>query len=34
MNRFVRHAIAQGLKPITAIEMATLNTAQHFRHGA
>jgi adenine deaminase len=26
----VRHAIAQGLKPITAIQMASLNTAQHF----
>lgn len=31
MNRVVRHAIAQGLKPITAIQMATLNTAEHFR---
>lgn len=30
MNRVARHAIAQGLKPITAIQMATLNTAQHF----
>ncbi len=30
MNRVVRHAIAQGLAPITAIQMATLNTAQHF----
>jgi adenine deaminase len=30
MNRVVRHAIAQGLKPITAIQMATLNTAVHF----
>ncbi|MCP4422039.1 MAG: adenine deaminase, partial [Chloroflexi bacterium] len=30
MNRVVRHAIAQGLKPITAIQMATLNSAQHF----
>jgi adenine deaminase len=30
MNRVVRHAIAQGLRPITAIQMATLNTAQHF----
>jgi len=30
MNRVVRHAIAQGLKPITALQMATLNTAQHF----
>jgi adenine deaminase len=31
MNRVVRHAIAQGLRPVTAIQMATLNTAQHFR---
>jgi adenine deaminase len=30
MNRVVKHAIAQGLKPITAIQMATLNTAEHF----
>lgn len=30
MNRVLRHAIAQGLKPITAIQMATLNTAEHF----
>src|SRR5688500_8489408 len=30
MNRVVRHAIAQGLEPVTAIQMATLNTAQHF----
>ena len=30
MNRVVRHAISEGLKPITAIQMATLNTAQHF----
>ena len=30
MNRVVRHAIAQGMKPVTAIQMATLNTAQHF----
>lgn len=30
MNRVVRHAIAQGLRPITAIQMASLNTAQHF----
>ena len=30
MNRVVRHAIAQGLNPITALQMATLNTAQHF----
>jgi adenine deaminase len=30
INRVVRHAIAHGLKPVTAIQMATLNTAQHF----
>jgi adenine deaminase len=30
MNRVVRHAIAQGLKPVTAIQMATINTAVHF----
>ena len=27
MNRVLRHAIAEGLDPITAIQMATLNTA-------
>ena len=27
MNRVVRHAIAQGLTPVIAIQMATLNTA-------
>jgi adenine deaminase len=31
MDRVVRHAIAQGLNPVTAIQMATINTAQHFR---
>ena len=30
MDRVVRHAIAQGLEPITAIQMATINTATHF----
>jgi adenine deaminase len=30
MNRVVRHAIHQGLKPIIAFQMATLNTAEHF----
>ncbi len=30
MNRVVRHAIDCGCPPITAIQMATLNTAQHF----
>jgi adenine deaminase len=30
MDRVVRHAIEHGLNPITAIQMATLNPAQHF----
>jgi adenine deaminase len=30
MDRVVRHAIAQGVRPITAVQMATLNTAEHF----
>ncbi|RLP23518.1 adenine deaminase [Mesorhizobium sp. YM1C-6-2] len=30
MDRVLRYAMAQGLKPVTAIQMATLNTAQHF----
>jgi len=30
MNNVVRHAIKQGLRPVTAIQMATLNTAEHF----
>lgn len=30
VDRVVRHAIAQGLKPVTAIQMVTLNTATHF----
>ncbi len=30
MNRVVRHAIECGCPPVTAIQMATLNTAQHF----
>ncbi len=30
MDRVVRHAISRGLKPITAIQMATINTAEHF----
>lgn len=30
VNRAVRRAIAQGLSPITAIQMVTLNTAEHF----
>src|SRR5258706_1713271 len=30
MDRVLRHAIGEGLKPIVAIQMATLNTAEHF----
>ncbi len=30
VNRAVREAIAQGLKPVTAIQMATINTAEYF----
>ena len=30
MNRVVRHAIACGCPPVTAIQMATLNAAEHF----
>jgi adenine deaminase len=30
MDRVVRHAIAQGLPPMTAIQMATINAAEHF----
>ena len=30
MNHVVRHAISEGLAPVTAIQMATLNTAEHF----
>lgn len=30
MDRVVRYAIAQGLPPMTVIQMATLNTAEHF----
>ncbi|MEM7744917.1 MAG: adenine deaminase [Pseudomonadota bacterium] len=30
MDRVVRHAIACGVEPITAIQMATINTATHF----
>lgn len=30
MDRVVRHAIEQGLPAITAIQMATINTAEHF----
>jgi adenine deaminase len=33
MDRVLRHAIRHGLDPMTAIQMATLNTAEHFRLG-
>jgi len=30
MDRVLRHAIEQGLEPITAVQMMTINTAEHF----
>ncbi len=30
MDRVLRHAIAAGLPPMTAIQMASINTAEHF----
>jgi adenine deaminase len=30
MDRVVRHAIDQGLTPMAALQMATINTAEHF----
>jgi adenine deaminase len=30
MDRVLRHAITQGVPPLTAIQMATINTAEHF----
>jgi adenine deaminase len=30
LDRVLRHAISQGLPPIAAIQMATINTAEHF----
>ncbi len=30
MDRVLRHAISQGLPPITAIQMMTINAAEHF----
>jgi adenine deaminase len=30
MDRVLRHAIEQGLDPITALQMMTINTAEHF----
>ncbi len=34
MDRVVRHAIDCGLDPLVALQMATINTATHFGHGA
>ena len=33
MDRVVRHAISCGVEPVTAIQMATLNCAEHFGLG-
>lgn len=33
MDRVLRHAIEQGLDPVTAIQMMTINTAEHFGLG-
>src|SRR5512142_277302 len=30
MDRVLRHAVSLGLKPMTAIQMMTINTAEHF----
>lgn len=30
MDRVLRHAIQQGLNPVTALQMMTINTAEHF----
>ena len=30
MDRVLRHAISEGLDPLTAIQMCTINTAEHF----
>lgn len=30
MDRVIRHAVSEGLAPVTAIQMATVNTADHF----
>jgi adenine deaminase len=30
MDRVLRHAIAQGVSPMTAVQMATINTAEYF----
>jgi adenine deaminase len=33
MDRVIRHALTCGLKPVTAIQMATINTAEYFGVG-
>jgi adenine deaminase len=33
MDRVIRQAVSQGLPPITALQMATINTAEHFGLG-
>ncbi len=33
MDRVVRHAVACGIQPVTAIQMATINTAEYFGLG-
>ena len=30
MDRVLRHAISEGLAPMPALQMATINTAEHF----
>jgi adenine deaminase len=33
MDRVIRHAVSQGLPAMTAVQMATINTAEHFGLG-
>lgn len=33
MDRVIKHAISQGLSPMIALQMATINTAEHFGLG-
>jgi adenine deaminase len=30
MDRVIRHAVSKGLSPMTALQMSTINTAEHF----
>jgi adenine deaminase len=30
MDRVIRHAVSEGLPPVAALQMATINTAEHF----